>query len=56
MIQLLTSMRMRIQVAKTMRIHADPDPGQTLMSQKKVDFGFKNILYAGNLSLKITTT
>jgi hypothetical protein len=33
-IQLLTSMRMRIQGAKTMPIHADPDPGQTLPSQK----------------------
>ncbi len=29
-----TSMRIRIQGAKTMRIHADPDPGQTLALQK----------------------
>ncbi len=32
-----TSMRIRIQGAKPMRIHADPDPGQILASQK-VDF------------------
>ncbi len=28
------SMRIRIQAAKPMRIHPDPDPGQTLKSQK----------------------
>jgi hypothetical protein len=33
-IQFFTSMRIRIQGAKRMRILADPDPGQTLPSQK----------------------
>jgi hypothetical protein len=32
--------------AKPMRIHADPDPGQTLRSQK-LDF---DILYEGNIT------
>jgi hypothetical protein len=31
---LFISMRFRIQVAKTFRIHPDPDPSQTLKSQK----------------------
>jgi hypothetical protein len=30
----MPSMRIRIQGTKPMRIHADPDPGQTLPSQK----------------------
>jgi hypothetical protein len=44
-IQLFISMRIRIQGAKQMRTHADPDPdpGQTLKSQK-AEFFMKNIL------------
>jgi hypothetical protein len=38
----LVSMRIRIVEAKSMRIHADPDPDQTLLSQK-VEFDMKNI-------------
>ncbi len=41
--------QIRIQGAKPMRIHADPDPGQTL-SDKKLDFNMKNILYVRILS------
>ncbi len=39
-IQLFTSMRMRIQEAKPMRFHANPDldPGQTLPSQKAENY------------------
>jgi hypothetical protein len=33
-IQHFTSIRIRIQGAKPMRIHADPDPSQSLPSQK----------------------
>ncbi len=33
-IQLFVSMRIRIQGAKPMRIHVDPDPDQTFKSQK----------------------
>ncbi len=33
-IQLFIWMRIRIQGAKPMEIHQDPDPGQTLKSQK----------------------
>jgi hypothetical protein len=36
------SMRIRIQGAKPMRIHADPDPGQT--SHKKLNYDMKNYL------------
>jgi hypothetical protein len=46
-IRLFTSIRIliriRIQGAKPMQIHADPDPGQTLLSRKRlgesVNFG-----------------
>ncbi len=44
LVQLFISMRTRIQGAKSMAIHADPDPGQTLPSQK-LYFDKKNILY-----------
>ncbi len=46
LIQLFTSMRIRIRVqgAKPMLNHADPDSCQTLLSQT-VDFYMKNILY-----------
>jgi hypothetical protein len=52
-IQLFTSVqigfRIRIQGAKPMKTHADPDldPDQTLPS-KKLNFCMKNILYVGN--------
>ncbi len=41
-IQLFTSMRVRIRIqgAKTMQIHAYSDPGQTLLSQKVEKVGF----------------
>ena len=48
-IQLFTSMRIQIQGAKPMRIHADTYPGQTLPSQK-VESVHENTLYAGNRS------
>ncbi len=50
-IQLFTSMRIRIQGAKPMRIHTDPDPGQ-ISRHKKLDFVMKNkpVLYVGNMS------
>jgi hypothetical protein len=32
------SMQIRIQVAKTIRIHADPDPSQTTTKPQKVEF------------------
>ncbi len=41
-IQFFISMRFRIQVAKTFRIHPDPDPSQTLKSQK-VGFYIKQV-------------
>jgi hypothetical protein len=31
----VTSMRIRIKEAKQMRIHADPDPGQTLLCRHR---------------------
>jgi hypothetical protein len=37
------SMRFRIQVARTFRIHPDPDPSQTLKSQK-VGFYIKQVI------------
>ncbi len=52
LIQLFISMRIRIQGAKLMRIHADPDLGQSL---KKVKFYMKNILEVGNRSKNIPT-
>jgi hypothetical protein len=44
-------MRIRMQGAKPMQIHADSDPGQTLLPQK-LDFDTKNKLYVrvGNMS------
>jgi hypothetical protein len=52
-IQLFTSMwiQIRIHGAKPMWIQADPDPdpGQTLLSQK-LDFYMKNNLYVDNMS------
>jgi hypothetical protein len=47
-IQLFTSMRIQIRIhaAKPMRIDADPDPSQTLLSQN-VGFLLEKILYAG---------
>ncbi len=44
-----TQIRIRIQGAKPMRMHADPDPDQTLIN-KKLDFNMKNILYVRILS------
>jgi hypothetical protein len=44
----LPQMRIRIQGAQPIRIHADLDPGRTLAS-KKLDFDMKNILYVGNV-------
>jgi hypothetical protein len=46
-VQLFISMRIRIQVAKPMRIHpdSDPDPGQTSMPQK-VEFLHEKCTYS----------
>ncbi len=52
-IQIFTSRRIRIRVqgAKPMRIHADPDPnpGQTLLSQK-VESSFEKYTFVGIMS------
>ncbi len=43
-VDLLVSMRIRIQGAKPMRIHSEPDP-----SHKNLNF-YTNLLYVGNRS------
>jgi hypothetical protein len=45
LIQVYTSMRIRIPGAKPMRNHADPNPGKTLASQKVEIYMMKTIIY-----------
>jgi hypothetical protein len=46
-IQLFSTVGIRIQGDKPMRIPADPDPGQTL-PHKKLNFYMEKIHYVGN--------
>jgi hypothetical protein len=50
-IQLFSSLRIRIQVAKSTWIHPDPDPVQTLLSKTYLRILFERIIFSNFLKL-----